>query len=63
MRLSFSRLEKQQILICLILVAGTAAGTAIVRPDLGAALAGSLSFGQIPDLLPGRPRRRAPIPC
>ena len=55
LRLSFSRLEKQQILICLILVAGTALGTAIVRPDLGAALAGSLSFGHLPELPPWAP--------
>ena len=55
LRLSFSRLEKQQILICLILVVGTAVGTAIVRPDLGAALAGSLSFGHLPELPPWAP--------
>jgi Mn2+/Fe2+ NRAMP family transporter len=50
LRLSFARLEKQQILICLLLVVGTALGTAIVWPDLGAALVGSLSFGHLPEL-------------
>ena len=36
LRLSFERLEKQQILICLILVTGTIIGTLMVRPDFGA---------------------------
>jgi Mn2+/Fe2+ NRAMP family transporter len=48
LRLSFERLEKQQIIICAILVVGTIIGTLMVRPDLGRALAGSLRFGQLP---------------
>ena len=36
LRLSFEKLEKQQIAICSILVVGTLIGTLMVRPDLGA---------------------------
>ena len=35
LRLSFERLEKQQLIICTILVVGTIIGTLMVRPDLG----------------------------
>ncbi len=47
-RLSFERLEKQQLLICGILVTGTIAGTLIVRPDFIAALVGTFRFGDLP---------------
>jgi Mn2+/Fe2+ NRAMP family transporter len=46
--LSFEKLEKQQIVICGILIAGTMAGTLMVKPDLWQTLVGSLSFGRIP---------------
>ena len=46
--LSFEKLEKQQLIICAILVSGTAVGTLMVRPDFFRALVGSLSFGYVP---------------
>ena len=49
---TFAALEKQQIAICVILVFGTIAGTIMVRPDFAAAIAGSLSFGQLPAEVP-----------
>jgi hypothetical protein len=50
LRLSFERLEKQQIAICTILVVGTLVGTMMVRPDFRQALVGLFSFGHLPDL-------------
>lgn len=47
-RLSFERLEKQQLLICGILVTGTVLGVIMVRPDLAKALVGTVSFGNLP---------------
>ena len=47
--LSFEKLEKQQIIICGILVGGTIIGTLMVRPDFGKAVGGSLSFGHLPE--------------
>ena len=49
LRLSYERLEKQQIAICSILVVGTIVGTLMVRPDLAEALRGTLSFGRLPE--------------
>ena len=49
LRLSFEKLEKQQLIICTILVVGTIIGTLMVRPDLGKAFIGSLSFGRLPE--------------
>ena len=49
LRISFERLEKQQLIICAILVVGTIIGTLIVRPDFGKALVGSLRFGYLPE--------------
>lgn len=49
LRLSFERLEKQQLVICGILVVGTIIGTLMVRPDLGEAFKGSVRFGYLPD--------------
>lgn len=46
--LSFERLEKQQLIICGILVVGTITGTLIVRPDFFAALKGTFRFGDLP---------------
>ena len=49
LRISFERLEKQQLIICAILVVGTIIGTLMVRPDFGKALVGSLRFGHLPE--------------
>lgn len=51
-RQSFQWLERQQLVICGILVTGTLIGTVIVRPDLWATLVGSLDVGRFPDPLP-----------
>lgn len=48
LRISFERLEKQQILICGVLLIGTIIGTLIVRPNLNATIWGSLNFGHLP---------------
>jgi Mn2+/Fe2+ NRAMP family transporter len=45
---SYRALERQQIVICGLLVLGTVVGTALVRPDFVAALQGFLSFGHVP---------------
>jgi Mn2+/Fe2+ NRAMP family transporter len=45
---SYRILELQQLIICGVLVVGTIIGTALVRPDLFAALQGFLSIGVIP---------------
>ncbi|MDE0314555.1 MAG: Nramp family divalent metal transporter [Candidatus Poribacteria bacterium] len=49
LRLSFEKLEKQQLIICAILVVGTIVGTLMVRPDFGKAIVGSLRFGHLPE--------------
>jgi Mn2+/Fe2+ NRAMP family transporter len=48
LKLSFARLEKQQLVICAILVGGTILGTLLVRPDFFQALKGLLRFGHLP---------------
>lgn len=53
--LSFQTIEKQQIWICGILVAGTFAGTMMVRPDLWQALLGTFSIGHLPPPPPWAP--------
>ena len=50
--ISFKMLERQQIIICGILVAGTVLGTLMVMPDFAAALVGVVSIGKIPDPIP-----------
>lgn len=50
--LSFQRLEKQQIIICGILVSGTIIGTLMVCPDFWQAFVGSVSVGKLPSSLP-----------
>jgi len=47
--LSYERLERQQVVICGVLVAGTIIGTVLVRPDLTAALQGLFAIGRLPD--------------
>jgi Mn2+/Fe2+ NRAMP family transporter len=47
---SYKMLERQQIIICGLLVLGTIIGTALVRPDWLAALRGFVSFGHIPKI-------------
>ncbi len=46
---SLAWLERQQVVICGILVTGTVIGTLMVRPDLAAALWGCVEVGHIPD--------------
>jgi hypothetical protein len=45
---SFASLERQQVIICGILVGGTIIGTLMVQPDFLAALVGCLRVGQVP---------------
>lgn len=45
---SFHALERQQIVICGVLVLGTILATLLVRPDMGSMLAGAISFGHLP---------------
>jgi hypothetical protein len=52
LRQSFQWLERQQLVICGILVLGTIIGTCLVRPDFVATLVGSLSVGKYPSPLP-----------
>lgn len=53
--LSYEGLERQQLIICSILVIGTVTGTVLVQPDLRAAVAGFLSFGRFPAAIEGAP--------
>jgi len=55
MKLTLKWLERQQIIICGILVVGTIIGTLLVRPDLAAALVGSLRVGHVPEVPPWAP--------
>ena len=50
--LSFEQLEKQQLVICGILVVGTVVGTLMVQPDFWEAMLGSLQMGHVPQSLP-----------
>ena len=45
---SFRVLERQQVVICGILVLGTIVASAIVRPDIGAMIVGAVSVGHLP---------------
>ncbi|MEE2658172.1 MAG: Nramp family divalent metal transporter [Candidatus Latescibacterota bacterium] len=63
LRLSFEHLERQQLLICIILVVGTTLGTLMVRPDLAAALAGALNFGHLPEFPPWTPESVTEYPA
>ncbi|HEX6963956.1 MAG TPA: Nramp family divalent metal transporter [Lacipirellula sp.] len=47
---SYKLLERQQLIICAILVLGTVIGTILVRPDFAAALEGLFAFGRIPEI-------------
>jgi Mn2+/Fe2+ NRAMP family transporter len=60
--ISFAWLERQQVIICGILVLGTIVGTLMVRPDLVAALNGLLNIGHVPEIPPWAPAdvRRQP---
>ena len=49
---TYQRLEKIQIVLCGILVLGTAAGTLIVWPDLWAVVKGTFKIGILPDTTP-----------
>jgi Mn2+/Fe2+ NRAMP family transporter len=48
-------LERQQLIICGILVLGTIVGTLMVRPDYALALRGLFDFGNIPQVPPTAP--------
>ena len=48
LKMSYNRLEKQQVIICLILVTGTIIGTLMVRPNLWEAFIGSVNVGHLP---------------
>lgn len=56
LRLSFAKLERQQIIICGILVTGTILGTLMVKPDFLKALVGAVSIGNVPELAPWAPK-------
>tara|TARA_R110002095_G_scaffold204266_2_gene186858 strand:- start:2745 stop:4223 length:1479 start_codon:yes stop_codon:yes gene_type:complete len=45
---SFHSLERQQVVICGVLVTGTIAATIIVQPDVWGLLTGAVSFGSMP---------------
>ncbi|MCG8448977.1 MAG: Nramp family divalent metal transporter [Pirellulales bacterium] len=62
--LTYDRLEKQQLIICSILVLGAMLATMLVRPDFGATFRGLLSFGRLPQLLEAAPAefRLNPLP-
>lgn len=47
--LDYEKLEKQQVIICGVLILGTILGTLLVKPDLGSIITGSLGFGKIPE--------------
>lgn len=49
---TFKSLEKQQIIICCILVGGTFLGTLLVRPSLAQTLLGALRIGHLPSFPP-----------
>jgi Mn2+/Fe2+ NRAMP family transporter len=53
--LTYDKLEKQQVIICGMLVLGTVFSTLLVKPDLWAILRGSLSFGHVPEFPPWAP--------
>ena len=62
--LTYERLEKEQLIICAILVTGTIIGTVMVKPDLVAAIKGTfLNFGRMPASLPeSAPRDASEFP-
>ena len=45
---SFRILERQQVVICGILVLGTITASVVVRPDIGAMIIGAVSVGHLP---------------
>jgi Mn2+/Fe2+ NRAMP family transporter len=47
---SFASMERQQVAICGVLVAGTIVGTLMVRPDFFAALVGFFRMGYVPPI-------------
>ncbi|MEX0610618.1 MAG: Nramp family divalent metal transporter [Pirellulales bacterium] len=61
--ISFTLLERQQVIICVILVLGTIIGTLMVRPDFAATLMGLLDVGHVPEIPPWAPAdvRRQPL--
>lgn len=53
--LSYEKLEKQQVVICGVLILGTILGTLLVKPNLWEIIRGSLSFGHVPEFPPWTP--------
>lgn len=53
--INYSALERQQVIICGVLILGTIIGTLLVRPDFWAIVKGSLSFGHVPEFPPWAP--------
>ena len=53
--LTYDKLEKQQVVICGMLIVGTILGTLMVKPDLAAIVRGSLRFGHVPEFPPWAP--------
>ena len=47
---SFRALQRQQVLICGMLVLGTVTATLLVKPDVGNLIAGALSVGYLPSV-------------
>jgi Mn2+/Fe2+ NRAMP family transporter len=49
LRLTFDKLERQQLIICAILVFGTVTGTLLVRPDFFQTAYGAVNIGYLPE--------------
>lgn len=55
LRITYKFLERQQLIICVLLVSGTMVGTAMVQPDLMEAIKGLLAFGTFPAVTASAP--------
>lgn len=55
LRMTYKFLERQQLIICGLLVLGTMVGTAMVQPDLWIALKGLFAFGSFPKVTESAP--------
>jgi Mn2+/Fe2+ NRAMP family transporter len=53
--ITYDKLERQQVIICGVLVVGTIVGTILVQPDWWQAFIGTLSVGQVPPIPPWAP--------
>ena len=57
MFLDYENLEKQQVVICAVLILGTILGTLMVRPDLLSIIRGSTNIGHVPEFPAWTPAR------